>query len=176
MIGVSVGMIIYCASMISNNIWLSVWTDDSALPHPEDKVTLRLSVYAALGLGLGRRTFYFIKQSCYGVAVKWQDLGLYWYWNELWIACGYHLQWTYLFLTREMTFLSFTNKCTRGSLQQCLSSDFVGSVREAKNSSRQVKFPHKQIHPINHTIGIFIGESGAVWDKLNPDDFWNEVW
>ena len=70
MIGVTVGMIIYCASMISNNIWLTMWTDDSALPHPEDKVTLRLSVYGALGFGLGKCTSYFIQQSCNGFVAK----------------------------------------------------------------------------------------------------------
>ena len=47
--GAAIGVIIYCATTIGNNIWLSIWTDDSALPHPEDNVTLRLSVYGALG-------------------------------------------------------------------------------------------------------------------------------
>ena len=70
MIGVTVGMIIDCASMISNNIWLSMWTDDSALPNPENNVTLRLSVYGALGFGLGKCTSYFIQQSCNCGVVK----------------------------------------------------------------------------------------------------------
>ena len=54
MVGVGVGMVIYCAAMVSGNIWLSVWADDSALPNPEEKVTLRLSVYGGLGAGLGK--------------------------------------------------------------------------------------------------------------------------
>ena len=49
MFGAAVGVIIYCVTTIGNNIWLSMWTDDSTLPHPEDNVTLRLSVYGALG-------------------------------------------------------------------------------------------------------------------------------
>ena len=52
MLPAAIGVVIYCATTIGNNIWLSMWTDDSSLPHPDQNTTLRLSVYGAFGFGL----------------------------------------------------------------------------------------------------------------------------
>ncbi len=56
-LGVVIGLGLFCSAMIANNIWLSIWTDDAAKPHPEDKVTLRLSVYGSLGAALSESDF-----------------------------------------------------------------------------------------------------------------------
>ena len=52
LVGFAFGLLVICGAKIGSNIWLSIWSEDSTLPHPEDKATLRVSVYGGLGSGL----------------------------------------------------------------------------------------------------------------------------
>ena len=54
LVGFAFGLLVICGAKIGSNIWLSIWSEDSTLPHPEDKATLRVSVYGGLGSGLSQ--------------------------------------------------------------------------------------------------------------------------
>ena len=54
LVGFAFGLLVICGAKIGSNIWLSIWSEDSTLPHPEAKATLRVSVYGGLGSGLSQ--------------------------------------------------------------------------------------------------------------------------